>query len=752
MAAETTGGRLVVLSNRLPVTLRTAADGGRRIERSAGGLVAALEPALRRTGGTWVGWSGAPGRPGPELESAAHGYEFAPVPLSQGEVRRYYHGFSNRTLWPLFHSFPTRMEMSREEWIAYEEVNQRFARVAADAAREASLIWIHDYHLMRVASHLRRATPGARMAFFLHVPFPPYDLFRVLPWDRELLRGLLACDLVGFHCAGYADNFLDTAERTLGARVDREARQVEHGERTVQVGVFPLGIDYELFERRAREAPPPEPRAERIVLGVDRLDYTKGLPEKLMAFERLLELHPEHRERVVLLQIAEPSRGEVAEYQRQKREVDELVGRVNGRLGTPRWTPVRYLHRSTPPEELAVLYRDAEVALVTPLRDGMNLVAKEYVACQVADPGVLVLSRLAGAAETMHEAIRVNPYNVERVAEALHEALAMDAEERTARMRALQHRERQRDVYAWLEEFLRAAARPASRIRPVDVTDVATWLGTFARGFRLALFLDYDGTLSPIVEHPSEALLAEHVVELLAQCARRGDTEVAVISGRSLDDVRRRVPVEDVVLAGNHGLEIEGPGVDRFTHPDLPLFAERARGVAAALREIREPGVWLEEKGASLTLHYRQAEPRGHARIAERAHAIVRDAGFQARDAQCAVEARPPLGWDKGRAVLHVLRSRHGPAWTERVRAVYVGDDDTDEDAFRVLQGLGVTFRVGRAERPTLAAHRLPNVAAVETLLRWVAARPPTLPAEAAHLPEPQPAFSSTRGRRRMGA
>jgi trehalose 6-phosphate synthase/phosphatase len=724
MAAQLSGGRLVVLSNRLPVTLRAGPDGRRRIERSAGGLVAALEPALRRRGGTWVGWSGAPGSPGAELDGAGGGYRIAPVALSQGEVRRYYQGFSNRTLWPLFHSFPTRMELARDEWLAYEEVNQRFARVAAAEGEDVSLFWIHDYQLMRAAAPLRRVRPGARIAFFLHVPFPAYDLFRILPWDRELLRGLLACDLVGFHCAGYAANFLDCVERLLGARVDREAGQVEHGERTVAIGVFPLGIDYELFERRAREASAEDERRERIVLGVDRLDYTKGLPEKLRAFERLLELHPEHRGRVVLLQIAEPSRGEVAEYQRQKREVDELVGRVNGRLGTPRWTPVRYLHRSVPPEELAGLYRDADVALVTPLRDGMNLVAKEYVASQLDDAGVLILSRLAGAAETMHEAIRVNPYNVDLVAESLHQALTMDAGERTARMRALQQRERRRDVHAWLEGFLRAAGGPPQRIRPVGAADLTAWLGAFAHGFRLSLFLDYDGTLAPIADHPSEARLPKSARDLIAACVGRPDTEVAVVSGRALADVRRHVDLDGVVLAGNHGLEIEGPGLAPFSHPDLPHFEARARAIADALRRACEPGAWVEAKGASLTLHYRQAEPAAQARIAERARAVIHDGGFQVREAHCAVEARPPLGWDKGHAVLHVLRARHGPAWSEGVRVVYVGDDDTDEDAFRVLQGLGVTFRVGHAERPTLAAHRLPNVEAVETLLRWVAERP----------------------------
>jgi trehalose-6-phosphate synthase len=311
MIGEATRRRLVVVSNRL---LFVAGDGGRGgrtdgVAQAPGGLAAAVEPALRRKGGTWVGWPGSLRRDQPPPKSDAESYSIAPVRLTKQEVRLYYLGFSNRTLWPLLHSFPTRMELDHEDWVAYEAVNRRFAHAASDAGVDDSLFWIHDYQLTRVGAFLRRLRPEARIAFFLHVPFPPYDLFRILPWDRELLRGLLACDLVGFHCPGYAANFLDCVERLLGARIDRGAGQVEHGERTVTVGAFPLGIDYELLERQAREAPPAPARpVHRIVLGVDRLDYTKGLPEKIRAFARLLDAHPEHRERVVLLQIAEPSR------------------------------------------------------------------------------------------------------------------------------------------------------------------------------------------------------------------------------------------------------------------------------------------------------------------------------------------------------------------------------------------------------------------------------------------------------------
>jgi trehalose 6-phosphate synthase/phosphatase len=724
VTASASNGRLVVVSNRLPV-ISALQRGRTRLERAPGGLVSALDPALRARGGRWIGWPGGKLRDTEAVGEFARdaGYEIVPVALSAREVRGFYLGFANGTLWPLLHSFPTRIELDREDWLTYEIVNRRFAAAAAAATSDSDLVWIHDYQLMRVGSHLRRARPAARIAFFLHVPFPHFDLFRILPWDRELLRGLLACDLVGFHCAGYAANFIDCAERLLGSRVDRVAGKIEHGERTVSVGVFPLGIDTARFAKLAEGAPDRTTLDPRIVLGVDRLDYTKGLPEKILAFERLLELHPEHHEHVVLLQIAEPSRDELPEYQRLKRQVDELVGRVNGRFSTSRWTPIQYLRRSVPPDELARLYRDADVALVTPLRDGMNLVAKEYVASQTREPGVLILSRLAGAAEAMQEAIHVNPYNMDAVAVALDEALKMDVAERAERMRALQLRERRHDVHAWLARFLEKAVAPVAGIRPFEPQDFSAWLRRAAEGQRIALFLDFDGTLAEIARHPSEVRMTDSMADALKACAARKDTDVAIVSGRALADLQSIVSLPGAILVGNHGLEIGGGVLAPFTHPDLPHFEARLRDLAKALEEVCPPGCWVEDKTASLTLHFRNAEPVHQTEIATRAKDMARDAGFQARDALCAVEIRPPTDWDKGDAVLQVLRSLHGRGWSESVEAVYVGDDETDEDAFRALQGFGVTFRVGRAERPTFATHRLPKPSAVEQLLNWIATR-----------------------------
>jgi trehalose 6-phosphate synthase/phosphatase len=717
----------VVASNRLPFTLQRTRAG---IERnpSPGGLVSALQPVLRARGGTWIGWPGIALEPDEPVDSDDEPYRIHQVQLSETEINRYYHGFSNRTLWPLFHSMADMARFDRLDYQTYERVNARFADAISEHSEGAGLVWIHDYQLMLAPAGVREQHTDARLAFFLHIPFPPYDIFRLLPWDRELLRGILGCDLIGFHVPGYALNFLDCVERRLGSRVDRDNLVIEHGNRAVQVGVFPIGIEFDLFAERAqkggRSAAAANGSAHQFVLGVDRLDYTKGIPERIAAFERLLELHPEHREKVSLLQVAVPSRSQVAEYRALKREIDELVGQVNGRFATASWSPIRYLYRSLSQERLASIYRDADVALVTPLRDGMNLVAKEYVASQVDDPGVLVLSSLAGAAETMREALLVNPYDLDRTAETIHRALTMGSTERRSRMAALRKRERRDDVHAWVRSFLDAAASSQASLHPVGAEDFENWLGPYLTRPALALFLDYDGTLSGLVPDPGRAVMDPAMRKALLRCVERPDTDVAVVSGRSLADVRRLVDVPDLTYAGNHGLEISGGGIPDFVHEDLVHYAGRTDTLSEQLSEVTVDGAWTEAKGPTLTYHYRAVPPGRRNALVDRARALITQAGFQAREAHSALEARPPIGWDKGRAVLAILRARYGLSWSERVRVIYVGDDHTDEDAFRFLAGLAATFRVGPADTETAAARRLADVDSVRRLLEWLADRP----------------------------
>src|SRR5205814_1443185 len=448
--------------------------------------------------------------------------------------------------------------------------------------------------------------PRRRIAFCLHVPFPPADVLRVLPWSRDLIQGMLASDLVGVHIRSYADHVLTCAERLLGCEVDRGAGLVRFEGREVSVEVHPISIDVAEIERLAARAAPGDDATVAEILGVDRLDYTKGIHERLLAIERLLERHPGLRRRIAFTQVLVPSRERVAEYGELKREIDETVGRINGRFSERGWSPIRYLVRSLPPAELVALYRQADVALVTPLRDGMNLVAKDSVAAQLDDDGVLVLSEMAGAADELQEALLVNPFDVDEVADALHRALQMPRDERRARMSALRHRVRANDVRVWVERFLDASERAGLRARntvasAADAVQrmLAPWL---ARRSTVALFLDYDGTLTPIVPSPEDAQLS---------------------------------------------------------------------------------GARIERKGASVAVHLRTVPEGERRRLERQAEAVLRRRRLRVTPGKGLIEGRPPVPWDKGHAVLHVLVHRHGADWLSRVSAVYVGDDRTDEDAFR---------------------------------------------------------------------
>jgi len=468
--------RLLLVSNREPY-VRERTPEGVRFERTTGGLVTALDPVMRGSGGVWVAWQpegDLEREPRYQVPSEQPQFTLRQVPLTQREVTRYYHGFANRALWPLFHYFVGRCRFDADEWRAYQQINARFADVVAEEAAPGDLVWVHDYHFCLLPEMIRqrRGAAGGPLAFFLHIPFPTEEVFRVLPWRREVLAGLLGADLVGFHTDRYAGDFLGCCQRLLGADVDHQRRVVRWQGREVRVGAFPIGIDVAEFRQVATSPEVVERTARireglggaRLVLGVDRLDYSKGILERLHAIDSLLEARPDLRRRLVFLQVAVPSRTQVREYRELKREVDEMVGRVNGRHSTANWQPVRYLYRAVPREELVAYYRAADVCLVNPLRDGMNLVAMEFVACQEDGEGVLVLSELTGAAHTLGEgALLVNPFAIQQTAEALETALSMDVEERRQRMRKLFQRVTSCDVNAWLERILGAALRASGR-------------------------------------------------------------------------------------------------------------------------------------------------------------------------------------------------------------------------------------------------------------------------------------------------
>jgi trehalose 6-phosphate synthase/phosphatase len=465
-------GRLLIVSNRLPLTVAVGADGVPEVQRSSGGLATGLRAPHDRSGGLWIGWPGPAWGTSDDARAAVgdqlRDLRMIPVPLDAAEERVFYGDISNAVLWPLFHDRLDQLPLRVEGWNVYEAVNRRFADAVVEHYRPGDTIWVHDYQLLLVPAMLRERLPDARIGFFLHIPFPNPEIFFVLSVRRWLVEGMMGADLVGFHTRRYRGHFTAALRRLFGVEMDADGTVGWRGRR-VSLGIHPMSVDVAGI---AREASAPEVSAERLAIrsgvskllvGIDRLDYSKGIPRRLLAFERLLQLHPEWRGRVHLVQVAVPSRGGVGSYRRFRREVEELVGRINGDHATPTWTPVRYLYRSVPMQTLLALYRAADVMLVTPLRDGMNLVAKEFIASSVDEDGVLVLSEFAGAADELTDAFVVNPYDVDAVAETIHTALHMSAPERRRHMRLLRTRVASGDVHRWADGFLAELERSASR-------------------------------------------------------------------------------------------------------------------------------------------------------------------------------------------------------------------------------------------------------------------------------------------------
>lgn len=500
---------------------------------------------------------------------------------------------------------PGRAAFSADDWRNYVKVNKLFAAKTIEALEKCHrrrnnqgvpIVWIHDYQLMLAANWVREEAEEknlpCQLAFFLHIPFPPWDIFRLFPWADEILQGMLGCDMVGFHIRDYCLNFVDCCQRNLGCRVDRKNLLVEHGGRSVRIRPLPIGIPFDRFVELAKNAKKIFKTKQKIILGVDRLDYTKGLVNRLKAFEVLLERHPEHREHVSLLQVSVPSRTDVREYQELKEEMDQLVGRINGRFTTANWSPIRYIYGCVGQDELAAYYRDADVALVTPLRDGMNLVAKEFVACQIrSPPGVLIVSPFAGAGEMMHEALLCNPYEIDEAAEVIHRALTMPEDERILRMSRLRRREMECDVNYWMRSFLKAMNSleeddvGTTVMQPVSVDDFDYLLNYIGYNHKLALLLDYDGTLAPIAPHPDLAVLPPETKNVIQRLSNHSDVFVAVISGRNVENVKKMVGIEGITYAGNHGLEILHADGSKFVHP-LPIqYEDKVSDLLKALQE-----------------------------------------------------------------------------------------------------------------------------------------------------------------------
>ncbi|GAB3826369.1 bifunctional alpha,alpha-trehalose-phosphate synthase (UDP-forming)/trehalose-phosphatase [Hymenobacter jeollabukensis] len=720
--------RTLIVSNRLPTKVSRSSEGELQFSPSEGGLATGLGSIYRRGENVWVGW---PGQylDSPEDEQRVREQLTAdhmqPVFLTEQEIKDFYEGFSNETLWPTFHYFAQFAQFEPHTWEAYEAVNRKFCDAVAALAGPEDTIWVHDYQLLLLPGMLRERLPEATIGFFLHIPFPSYELFRALPWRTQLLEGMLGADLIGFHTYGYVRHFLSATERLLN--LSRRDGLVETGTRAVLVDAFPMGIDYDKYaevaaseearrlEHEYREAL----QGQQVVLSIDRLDYTKGIAQRLRAFELLLTRHPELHNHVTLLMLVVPSRDQVAQYQALKEEIDELVGRINGQYRTISWSPIQYFYRSYPVEELSALYRLADVALVTPMRDGMNLVAKEFVASKLDRHGVLVLSERAGAARELSDALIINPTDTSQVADTLFEALMMPEDEQQQRMQGLQAIVQRYNIHAWVELFMDRLTY--SKIKQgalsTDLLDDATrqqLVAAFQQANRRLLLLDYDGTLMPFHTDPKQVRPEGLLRQLLAELCADARNHVVIISGRdrySLSEWLGDLPVDFIA---EHGVWLRKRGQD--WQMIQPLRNDWKPDVRAIMEQYvaRTAGSFIEEKDYALVWHYRRTDPdlgreRAQDMLTHLAF-IGQGSGLITLDGNKVVEVKN-AGVDKGTAAARWVQELH-PDFI-----LAIGDDRTDEDTFRAIPDDAYSVKVGTDIR-SFAKYAVRNTADVRRLLR----------------------------------
>src|SRR5688500_16429861 len=712
---------IINVSNRLPVTID-----GDTIKKSSGGLVTALEGV---SGGRyelkWIGWTGDsvedPARQRELADRFTRELGLIPVFINAEESAGFYDGFSNSTIWPLLHYLPSYMRYDEERWWDdYRNVNQRFADAVLRTVKDGDLVWVHDYQLMLVPAMLRSANPSLRIGFFLHTPFPSYEIFRCHPHRLQLFRSLLGADQVGFHTFGYARHCRSTVLRLLG--IESELMRIRRDGHTSHLGVYPIGINARKFEE---ELNTPQHRAQRehfranfahkrIVISVERMDYTKGLQRRLQAIDLFLEANPDMRDEMKFIFISVPSREKVEEYQELLAEVESRIGRLNGKYATVNNSPIHFIHGTVTFTELCALYALAEVAMVTPLRDGMNLVAKEYVAAQRDGTGVLVLSEFAGAAEELFNATIVNPYDAEGVAQSLREALDTPIELRRERMRPMRERVMKFDASWWAKSFIDdLASREACTREAADINQARLQLATaLAERNRVALFLDYDGTLREIVKDPAAATVTPEMRALLDRLRRLDNVDVTIISGRMPQDLDGFVGDFGFGLIAEHGAAVRKPASAEWEQLDRNVSYAWKHDVLRVLKlyEASTPGTWVEEKRTSLVWHYRNADPEfglhKAMNLAEELSSIAANDPVQIRHGRKIVGVAAS-NVNKGGAVMELVRDRAYDL------IVCAGDDTTVESMFRLDLLNLVTITVSDSE--TQAQYRMPNTAAPRT-------------------------------------
>lgn len=712
---------------RLPVTISKSGD-EIIVTPSTGGLATGMSSVSRNRDSVWIGWPGIDSdqltqKDKKQITQKLKKLNCYPVFLTKSQLDKYYSGYCNATLWPIFHYFLNKAVFESDYWLAYEEVNHQFLKEVAKFTTGGDQIWVHDYQLMLLPGLLRRRFKNASIGFFLHTPFPSYELFRLIPEHDELLRGLLGANLIGFHTYDYVRHFLSSVRRSLGLEINLGSVQFES--RRIQVDAFPIGIDYDKFAKAPRKLGVkkllgllnPINKKTRVILSVDRSDYTKGIPARLDAFEIFLEKNPEYHQKVTMIVLAVPSRGDVEEYQQLRIAIEQKVSRINGMFSTVDWSPITYIHQSLPFEELRVLYAQADVMLVTPHRDGMNLVAKEYVATHDKNAGVLILGEMTGAASELTDAIQVNPYDKASVSRAIVDALEMPKSKQKEKMKIMQKRIKDYDISKWANDFitqLRQSGTISQNLKLLDKKGKTQLHKDYDSADKRLILLDYDGTLREFVSTPDESAArpSKNLKRLLKKLTKDPRNSVIIVSGRHKNTLDSFFSDMGLDLIAEHGAWIFEAG--KWIKSGLPSKKWK-KLVKPIFNEYlsRTPGSAVEEKDFSYVWHYRNVPPdlayvRSQELIADLRKALA-ETNVEVFKGNKIVEVKPH-SMHKGAQVIEIINREH---WDFMMA---IGDDYTDEDMFKALPERAYTFNVGNTSG-TEARFQLEKVQDVITLL-----------------------------------
>ncbi len=720
--------KTIIVSNRLPVKA-VVKNGSYQFTTAEGGLATGLSSIFsEQKDSLWIGWPGleVPKENEDQITAELKENHLLPVFLSAEEIRQFYEGFSNEVLWPVFHYLSTYANYETSYWDCYRKVNEKFCKAVLAVAEPGDIIWVHDYQLLLLPTLIRKQSPQCTIGFFLHIPFPSYELFRLIPWRAELLNGLLGADLVGFHTYDDVHHFLFSVSRIL--QVPYSTNVLTCHNRQIVAEAFPMGIDDAKYEQLIDDATVKKNLAQlqqdfanqRIILSIDRLDYTKGILQRLQAFDVFLQNNPHYLQQVALYMIVVPSRDKVQQYKDLRDEIDKLVGNINSRYRTNNWLPIHYFYRSFAIEELSALYQLAEVCLVTPMRDGMNLVCKEYVASRRNDNGVLILSEMAGAAKELIDAISVNPNNIQQMSESIVSALEMLPGEQRRRMQIMRDLVKRYNVVNWVNTFMDNLEKTKTRQLSLQTKYITPRLeeyikGKYAKATKRLLLLDYDGTLTGFADAPGKANPDKELYQLLTDLSANDDNDVVIISGRAHTKLGEWFGNMPVHLIGEHGVWYKEKGKDWDQLKGLSASWKKDIQPVLDTYIERTPGSFVEEKTFSLVWHFRKVENElGETRASELINTlryVVADLGLQMLRGNKVVEIKS-IEANKGKSATHYINQKQYDF------ALAIGDDTTDEDMFTALANKAFTIKVGN--NMSAARYYLNDVADVRRFLATI--------------------------------